>query len=622
MPENAVLPQIDQIEILDLLGSGGMSLVYRARQKNLDRVVAVKVLAKEAIAGASALERFQQEARLTASLVHPNIAKTLAFGVSSDGQPYIVMEFLAGKTLKEYLKTEKMPLGKFRDIFLPLLSALDAAHSRNLIHRDIKPENIMICQKDDGTELVKLLDFGIAKVMVGDAGAQSLTGTGVLLGSPSYMSPEQCSGKTLDQRSDIYSISCVMYEALSGEAPFTAASALELMHKHISEPAPTVSEFSRKVDIRRELAELTLSGLAKDPSARPQSPRELAKKLSDVLEKVTLERVPIFERKKKQRKTAVVLGLIFFVAAASSATLIVVQHKSRKSVHIAELSERLDQMIANNDSSKVSLLVDEALADDGFKECSRSKKISWLDKYFEKLSAPEYESVRLLLANQLLFQLVRQAGDLVKPEPDSQFLPRIRRLVPYLIEHEKSPRNWRQMDWVIDSERGNRNRLSQYGRAGEFLYELTANSSLRGSTSLSADDYAHAVSGYIYAADAALKNGHFENYKRLMNEAEKLSLQHINRESQHYHTIRAQEYLWERRLDKAARELESAKKLCEDSAYGIPEYQIDQRKRAECKLSALRKGEIPDDETAERKAGPPSCGFEHWFFKHAANKTP
>lgn len=293
-PDIAATPEIESIEIIELLGKGGMSLVYKARQKQLDRIVAVKVLSKLAVRGENGIKRFQKEAKLTSALEHPNIVKTISFGVSKDGQPYLVMEFLEGLSLADDLKQcGRLKLQRFKDVFLPALSALNQAHQAGMVHRDIKPGNIMICRTDTGAETVKLVDFGIAKVFdEGENQTQNLTEPGAVMGSPTYMSPEQCLGKPLDGRSDLYSMACVMYETLSGEPPFSGDSVLEVMQKHSTEPPPTVSDLSRKLDIRKELAQVTLWGLAKDPAARPQTASEFAKKLNEVLERITLDKVP------------------------------------------------------------------------------------------------------------------------------------------------------------------------------------------------------------------------------------------------------------------------------------------------------------------------------------------
>jgi len=283
-------PRIDGIQIIELLGKGGMSLVYKAKQSTMERFVAVKVLSK--ISSEEGIKRFKQEARNTSSLDHPNIVKTISFGISQDNRPYLVLEYLQGVSLYDELKQNgRLTLEKFRGVFLPALSALAQAHEAGLVHRDIKPANIMIC-REASDEVVKLVDFGIAKLYSTEAEAQGLTKTGEVIGSPAYMSPEQCLGKPLDGRSDLYSLACVMYECLSGEPPFSGSSALEVMQQHHSAPAPTVSELSRKIDIRKELASVTLWGLNKDPAKRPQTASEFMRKLSEVLEKITLDKIP------------------------------------------------------------------------------------------------------------------------------------------------------------------------------------------------------------------------------------------------------------------------------------------------------------------------------------------
>ena len=287
-------PDIEGIEILALVAEGGMSLVYKARQKQLDRIVAVKVLAHMPASGVAGIKRFQKEAKLTSSLEHPNIVKIVSFGVSKNSQPYLVAEYLEGVSLDQELKQNgRLTLQKFKDVFLPVLSALEHAHQAALIHRDIKPGNIMLCSSAIGEQVVKLVDFGIAKVFdEGTVETANLTKSGTLLGSPAYMSPEQCQGKPLDGRSDLYSLACVMYEMLSGEPPFSGDTVLDVMHQNSVAPPPTVSEFVGKIDIGKNLAKTILWALAKDPNQRPQTASEFAEKLNEALELLRLDEVP------------------------------------------------------------------------------------------------------------------------------------------------------------------------------------------------------------------------------------------------------------------------------------------------------------------------------------------
>jgi eukaryotic-like serine/threonine-protein kinase len=319
IPGETVL--IDDIEILELLGQGARSAVFKARQKTIDRIVAVKVLSSEAMTG-NVLPRFQQEARLTGKLSHPNIVKTLAFGISRNNLAYIIQEYVEGRTLAEELKVcGRMRLSQFRDVFIPVLSGLAAAHESGLVHRDIKPANIMLDSTGEGSSTVKLLDFGITRELCLDEGEVEgqdvrLTRSGVLTGSPAYMSPEQCNGKEVDAKSDIYSISCVMYEALTGAPPFAAETPLEVMHKQIHEPPPTVSELTDRLEISKKLAALVLVGLAKEPSARPRSAAELADKLSRVMGEMTLEKVPQASvgKEDKKRRNDLIFAVVSFLA--------------------------------------------------------------------------------------------------------------------------------------------------------------------------------------------------------------------------------------------------------------------------------------------------------------------
>jgi eukaryotic-like serine/threonine-protein kinase len=284
-------PQIDNIEIGESLGKGAMACVYRARHVLLNQIVAVKVFSRDR-SGEEEVKRFEKEARLTSMLDHPNIIKTVSFGVAKEGEPYLVLEYLKGVSLADELKQQngRLSLSRFRDIFLPVLSALDYAHKKGLVHRDIKPANIMICD-NDGLEAIKLVDFGVAKrsctERVDDTAELALTRVGETVGTPTFMSPEQCLAHALDGRADLYSLACVMYQALCGEPPFKAKSPLEMMCKHVSEPLPSATEFCCQNEIPRELAEIVLSGLAKDPAARPQTAFEFAAKIEEVLGSVT-----------------------------------------------------------------------------------------------------------------------------------------------------------------------------------------------------------------------------------------------------------------------------------------------------------------------------------------------
>jgi len=266
-------PAIAEMDIIEHLGSGSNGQVWKAKQLRLNRIVAIKVFAGLNQLDALALKRFQKEARLTHQLNHPNIVKTLSMGLTEDGTPFLLQEFVEGENLAEYLrKKQKLSLFEFKTIFLQILEALDYAHRNGIIHRDIKPANIMIDSTVARNPRIKILDFGVAKALTNCATTKgAVTQTGAVIGSARYMSPEQCKGANTNERSDLYSLACTMFEAISGSAPFSGTNAVEIMQQHLMMAPPSVAHFSRRAGIDRNLATLILAGLSKDPTGRPAS---------------------------------------------------------------------------------------------------------------------------------------------------------------------------------------------------------------------------------------------------------------------------------------------------------------------------------------------------------------
>lgn len=279
--EPADAPQLfaERFHLLQELGRGGMAVVYRARELVLEREVALKLLEKRYLKDAESLERFSREARLLSSLDSPYIVKTYSSGVF-EGQPYIVMELLEGRTLQDFLRERQnegrhgLDIDEFRAVFLPLMDALSYAHEKDIVHRDLKPANIMLLGSiaSLGWRL-KILDFGIAKLLNMDCENDPQL-TVAAMGTPYYASPEQCAGKPVDKRSDIYSLACIMYESIVGKPPFAEASAFETMYAHLKLSVPTLAELSLSRGIPQALFELIINALAKEPEARPQSMSE------------------------------------------------------------------------------------------------------------------------------------------------------------------------------------------------------------------------------------------------------------------------------------------------------------------------------------------------------------
>ena len=269
-------------ELLGLAGQGGMASVYKARDLRDNKEVAVKVLDRDLANMDHVLERFQKEVSAASAMAHENLAAVYDSGVTEDGRPYIVMEYMRGQTLTQLLKKRaKLSLNEFADIFVQVAKGLAHAHRRGVVHRDIKPSNIMLYTDAKGKLGVKLLDFGIAKSLADiDETSLHLTHTGQVIGSPFYMSPEQCHALPVDTRSDIYSLGCVMFEAITGGVPFRGETALDTLYKHIHDPAPRIRANIPKLKAAEILASTIETTLMKQPEARYHTARELGKDLA------------------------------------------------------------------------------------------------------------------------------------------------------------------------------------------------------------------------------------------------------------------------------------------------------------------------------------------------------
>lgn len=274
----------DRYEVESELGRGALGVVFRAKDSTLGRNVAIKVMQEKMAADTVAALRFQREARMAASLQHPNIVTVYDFGVLPDGRPFIVMECLEAESVEDVLKRSmRMQSSKAVPLFISVCQALAHAHKNGIVHRDLKPANIVLLKDDTGNQVVKLVDFGIAKPIHDLDKDSDLTAAGSVTGTPSYMSPEQCLGKPLDGRSDIYSLGCVMYHVLTGVRPLTGDSALETLAKHISEQPRSFGEVAQGLMLPDELERCVFRTLMKSPADRQQSVIELRDELEAAL---------------------------------------------------------------------------------------------------------------------------------------------------------------------------------------------------------------------------------------------------------------------------------------------------------------------------------------------------
>jgi tRNA A-37 threonylcarbamoyl transferase component Bud32 len=268
----------ERYRILRKLGEGGMGVVYLAEHVVIEKKIALKVLFPDLTRRSDLVHRFMQEAKSASRIGHENVIDITDFGQSPEGYVFIAMEYLVGQDLGQVLKASgPMPWVRAQPIILQIVKALRAAHERGIIHRDMKPENIFILPRDDGREFVKVLDFGIAKVLGLDEDAPRLTRTGMIFGTPEYMSPEQAQGQQVDHRVDIYAVGCIMYHVLTGDVPFRAESFMGILSKHMMEaPAPPRT---RNPDIDPLVEAVVMRAMDKDPAKRFQTMGEFVEAL-------------------------------------------------------------------------------------------------------------------------------------------------------------------------------------------------------------------------------------------------------------------------------------------------------------------------------------------------------
>jgi serine/threonine-protein kinase len=263
-------------EVLAVLGRGGMGTVYRARQRPLDRVVVLKLIHRELSADPGVVGRFEREMRVTAAIEHPNTVRVYDFG-EIDGQPFLAMEHLAGRSVREVLdKDGAFPSPRLASVGLGVANALGAAHAAGIVHRDLKPDNVILVDAYGEPDFVKVLDFGIARPLEREMGYK--TATGVLLGTPIYMSPEQCAGTLVDARSDLYALGVMLYEMAAGRPPFSGASFTAVLVAHATQPPPPLPPLAP--DLPAPLVELIMALLAKSPDDRPAGAEEVGRALA------------------------------------------------------------------------------------------------------------------------------------------------------------------------------------------------------------------------------------------------------------------------------------------------------------------------------------------------------
>jgi eukaryotic-like serine/threonine-protein kinase len=272
-------------KVIKLLGEGGMGAVYLAEHSAIEKKLALKVLHPEYATKGDIVTRFQQEAISASRIKHPNVLEVFDFGQLDDGSFFLAMEFLEGNDLADEIqKSRVLDARRGLGYALQICRALAAAHAKGVVHRDMKPENVFLQRTSDGEDIVKIVDFGIAQLRTNEeaaAGAKQrrLTRTGMIFGTPEYMSPEQAAGRHADQRADVYAVGIILYEMFTGAVPFTGETFLGVLAKHLNEAPPAMTAVYPELGLSQEFQAVVYRALEKNPDARFQSMTELSQAL-------------------------------------------------------------------------------------------------------------------------------------------------------------------------------------------------------------------------------------------------------------------------------------------------------------------------------------------------------
>jgi len=337
----------ERYRIVSRIGVGGMGAVYRAEHTMMRRDLAIKVLLPELGGKEEFARRFEREAESASRLTHPNIITVTDFGRTREGSLFLVMEFLAGESLSDAIGAGPMPPARALAIIRQILRALEHAHAAGVVHRDLKPENIMLVERDGQRDVVKILDFGIAKVTQPQSAGEALTQAGVIFGTPEYLSPEQALGEAVDARADIYAAGVILYEMLAGRRPFENEDKVKIISMHLSHAPPRIRDVNPAVDVPLPLEQAIMQSLEKSREHRfatataflqalddAETPGDASGPVANAPTVMDGARLPVLQRFQRAGRGRVAAALVA-VALLAGGIVIVKRHGGRAAALVA-----------------------------------------------------------------------------------------------------------------------------------------------------------------------------------------------------------------------------------------------------------------------------------------------
>lgn len=336
-----------RFEILRELGSGGMAIVYLATDRELNRTVAIKLLHLFVMSDEDSRMRFEREAQILSRLTNRHLPQLYSSGFLVDDVPFLVFEYIDGMALNEEIrKHEKLPWKRALQLAIQIANAMQYVHDKGVIHRDLKPRNLMLLHGDE--DFIKVLDFGLAKAVNLSIGS-TITSTGALIGTPQYMSPEQCKGIACDEAADIYALGCIIYEMLSGSPPFNSSEFVSLIRKHEKEQPPLVSSRIGELDVPKNIDAVVLKALEKEPEKRYRSMSEFAEALTKCIHGSTQEfdasEVSALQVSSKKTAFPILLIAIMLILLLGVFAFIHLKNKHDVSEKLGALSSPADRLL-------------------------------------------------------------------------------------------------------------------------------------------------------------------------------------------------------------------------------------------------------------------------------------